>query len=1035
MLGAGALGGCEAGAPPPPAPGVMLPRQHLVSAGVQPCTSGSERECAITLGVHAGVLSCHHGVQVCEQGTWSDCVGTLVRERELEPSNGPGGSRLLAYGAPEECADNPCDPLCQGFIETPPEPLVATPSGSNFDWQAGSSGDPNAKVSAASVEPCSSGSDCQANQRCTNVTTDSTCGHSKCQSGDALVAACDDCVERICGSNPECCQRGWACAHDVCTTGVKLDVTCDDDNPAGSCVADVCSVRPSCCSTTWDATCVSQAQNLCGVDCGSCAVGEFSSADGSSCYYRQTANQSWSAARAACQSRGAGWDLVTIDSSTENALVDSQISSGTWLGYSRNGGSWSWSGGTSSFTRWYPGEPNGSGSCARILTDGRWYDTNCNWTYDSMCEGPGPGTAASVSWTQACVDAVRTVCDASCDTATPPSETGRCSPWQPGETDAACPSAPDLALGVPCDSGVVPVCNHGGAEAPAGVTVSYYAAGSAEYPACTPDPGSVKGVCAPTTAPIPPGECVNVTCPTAGASGLATDDLLVVNAAAAIGECSCLDNWTLYGEGVACGAPTCAGTSSEASFKPVRMFIVVDRSYSMVCHPPGYPSTCFGPGPGCTCTADRWNGAVDALTTFFQSASSAGVGVAMDLFPLNAGSGAGDGCASGAVSLPSPTPYTNSACAPTACANPLVPLGYLAEAGAPSDTQEQALVSALTTAPVSPPSTTSASTPSLPALEGALDWAVAEQLAKPNETFVVVFVTDGEPTSCLMSGDNFGNTPNTNAELIELAAAAHASYGVRTYTLGMEGSNIGVLDQIAAAGGTGESFVVGGSNAAAISSAFASALTAISGSSASCSLPFNATEHSDPESAVVTYTSGTSGSTLARHADVSSCGDGWYFDDNANPGEVILCPSTCETVQADSAASVKVDVPCAEELEAALFSQVYRASCGDAQYPLWQFLTYDTTIADGGQVEFRVRSADTEPELASAAWLDARVATQSEPDCRPGTGISGCPVDLVDLLGGDASDPFLELGITVVPGAETPSADRWQITFTCPFNQ
>lgn len=1026
--------GCEAGSPPPAAMDPPLAPRQVATTG-QPCTDGAERDCSATLGVSDGVLSCYYGTQSCQGGTWGDCVGTSVSER---PAAGGPKARLLAYGAAGECVTNPCDPLCQGFTEVPPEPLVASASGgSGFSWQAGSTSDPNAHVSAGLEEPCTSGSDCQFNQRCTNVMTESACGHSKCEAGSALVPACDDCVERICETSPECCQRGWSCAHDVCTTGVKLASDCDDGNPAGSCVADVCAVRASCCSTSWDATCVAYAQSLCGVDCGSCAPGEIEAADGTSCYYLNTANQTWSAARAACQARGTGWDLVTINSSTENTLVDSYITANTWLGYSRNSGAWTWASGTSSFTRWYTGEPNGTGSCARIQTDARWYDAGCTSTYDSFCEGPGPGAGTTQSWTQACVDAVKSTCDATCSASSPPSETGECLPWQPGEVDADCPSSPDLALGVPCEGGVAVVCNHGSAPAPAGVNVWYYSAASGQYPACLPDTAAAKGTCAPTTEPIPPGECVNVACPTTGATALSDGDTLVVNPTGAVGECSCLDNWSIYGDGVACGAPTCAGTSSEASFKPVRMFMVVDRSYSMVCHPPSYPSTCYTTGPGCTCTADRWNGAVSALESFFQDASSAGIGVAMDFFPLTAGSGAGDGCASGAVALPSPSLSTSSVCSATPCANPLVPLGYLTDAASPSDTQEQALVSALTTAPVSPPNSSSASTPSLPALEGALDWAVAQQLAKPDETFIVVFVTDGEPTSCLISGDSFGNTPSTNTALIALAAQAYADYGVRTYTLGMEGSNVSILDQIAAAGGTTESFVVGGSNASTIATAFSAALEAISGQAVSCALPFTSTDWSDLDAATVTYTSGASSTALERRVDATSCGTGWYFDDNDNPTEVILCPETCATVQADTAASVKLDVPCAAELEPAVFTQTYQATCSDEQYPLWQFLSYDTTNASGGEVQFRVRSAATAADLAAATWLDARIATQSEPDCRAGSGVVGCPVDLVVLLGEHSTDELLELEITVTPssGGQSPSADNWELTFTCPFNQ
>lgn len=48
-----------------------------------------------------------------------------------------------------------------------------------------------------------------------------------------------------------------ACAHGPCQVGVPLDMNCD------TCVQMLCMFQGSCCSTTWDASCVSLAQQLC----------------------------------------------------------------------------------------------------------------------------------------------------------------------------------------------------------------------------------------------------------------------------------------------------------------------------------------------------------------------------------------------------------------------------------------------------------------------------------------------------------------------------------------------------------------------------------------------------------------------------------------------------------------------------------------------------------------------------------------------------------------------------------------------------
>lgn len=49
-----------------------------------------------------------------------------------------------------------------------------------------------------------------------------------------------------------------ACAHSVCTSGVKLVSTCD------SCATKVCAADSFCCTGSWDSTCVSEVPSICG---------------------------------------------------------------------------------------------------------------------------------------------------------------------------------------------------------------------------------------------------------------------------------------------------------------------------------------------------------------------------------------------------------------------------------------------------------------------------------------------------------------------------------------------------------------------------------------------------------------------------------------------------------------------------------------------------------------------------------------------------------------------------------------------------
>lgn len=52
-----------------------------------------------------------------------------------------------------------------------------------------------------------------------------------------------------------------ACAHDVCATGEALRASCDP------CATNLCDKDPYCCQSTWDATCVSEVESICGKSC------------------------------------------------------------------------------------------------------------------------------------------------------------------------------------------------------------------------------------------------------------------------------------------------------------------------------------------------------------------------------------------------------------------------------------------------------------------------------------------------------------------------------------------------------------------------------------------------------------------------------------------------------------------------------------------------------------------------------------------------------------------------------------------------
>ncbi|MCB9580473.1 MAG: VWA domain-containing protein, partial [Polyangiaceae bacterium] len=624
-------------------------------------------------------------------------------------------------------------------------------------------------------------------------------------------------------------------------------------------------------------------------------------------------------------------------------------------------------------------------------TQGGALNPTCNSCVASVCAADS--YCCNNTWDANCVSEVNSVCGLGCPIANvppqpAPPESGQCKGWLPGQTDPACTGA-DLSLGVPCDDTIL-VCNHGQTAAPAGVDIIAFPGNSGQYPKCAPDQTQVTKTCT-TTAPVPPGECISVSCP-------AITDLseLMVNPPGGNhkAECKCEDNWSVYKQGVSCGPPSCAGDVQTATFKPVNLYFMVDRSGSM--------------------GGNKWTGATNALKGFFQDPGSAGIGAALEFFPLASGGTFGDGCPSS----------NGTGCTATPCSNPMVTLNKLLAAGAPTDTQEAALVTGVNA--VAP----GGNTPTYPALDGALTWAINNQNSNANEQYVVVLVTDGDPTQC--------NT--SNSAIATLAANAFNNSGIRTYTIGMQGANIAALDQIAQSGGTGQAFVIQGTNSNNVEAQLIAAFQAIAGQNVSCSFSMPPAGSYDPNDITVSFTpsSGPPATGLAQRTDSSQCGTGWYYDNNANPTGITLCPSTCAAAQGDPGSKVDYEIGCPKALDTTAYTQIYEANCPVGTKPQWGYFAYDSTDPGDSNIVFRARTADLQTGLASATFVPLVTAQSAPTDTQvcPMSGPSPCPVDLYIKMGTpDAKRRWLELEVTLNPTSNklnSPTLNDWNITYSCP---
>jgi hypothetical protein len=96
----------------------------------------------------------------------------------------------------------------------------------------------------------------------------------------------------------------------------------------------------------------------------------------------------------------------------------------------------------------------------------------------------------------------------------------------------------------------------------------------------------------------------------------------------------------------------------------------------------------------------------------------------------------------------------------------------------------------------------------------------------------------------------------------------------------------------------------------------------ISGAEVACNLAIPAPPDGqtlDPSTVNVRYLAGgvSPGTTLPRVDSAAACGasGGWYYDDPANPTQIILCDATCTTIQGDTMAAVQVEFGCGQVVD------------------------------------------------------------------------------------------------------------------------
>jgi len=351
---------------------------------------------------------------------------------------------------------------------------------------------------------------------------------------------------------------------------------------------------------------------------------------------------------------------------------------------------------------------------------------------------------------------------------------------------------------------------------------------------------------------------------------------------------------SLPGGGSAAQGGGCAGDTKTAEKVPLDMYLMLDQSGSME-----------DPASG---GGTRWEAVVSAIGTFVNQPEAAGIGVGIQYFPLQ-----------GTESCTASSCTVDADCGGPSCGPciPFGPFGGICPGFGSSDSCEvndyatpdveigllPANAGAISASMAS--HSPAGNTPTYPALEGAVlhakDWATAN----PGHVVIAVLATDGDPNVC-----------NSDLATINMVASngANGTPPILTFVIGVGGS-VAALNGIAAAGGTNTAFMI--DQDPNVQQAFLDALNTIQGQALPCAYLIPQPEEGEDinyNQINVYYTpSGGSEAVVPRVDSLAACpadGLAWYYDNNAAPTQILLCPATCTTISQDIGGAVRLLVGC-----------------------------------------------------------------------------------------------------------------------------
>jgi hypothetical protein len=215
------------------------------------------------------------------------------------------------------------------------------------------------------------------------------------------------------------------------------------------------------------------------------------------------------------------------------------------------------------------------------------------------------------------------------------------------------------------------------------------------------------------------------------------------------------------------------------------------------------------------------------------------------------------------------------------------------------------------------------SSPLVPAVQGSMTVLKKRAMQTGARPAALVLITSGVPGS----PNHVCQPADPLAARADITAAATGTPAIPTYVIGVVASaqspEVALVNQLAAAGGTGSAFVLDGTMD--VSAELHQALGKIRSSTLACDFALpkpTAGGDLDVHKVNVAVKTTVGRTDLAYVGNAGGCSGGkggWYYDvdpaTGGHPSRVVLCPTSCQAIRADAAGSVDVAFGCTSRIE------------------------------------------------------------------------------------------------------------------------